>query len=85
MNPDAGTFQNVRDRFLVLGVNVFNPDMDMSRLQVDGGASGALTTMVGGAEWSATGLPGASLGAPAYLALATLGAPREACSLSGDR
>ena len=42
VESDASTFQTVRTAFEALGLNVFNPDMDMSRLRVDGGASGEL-------------------------------------------
>ena len=40
--PDAATFQTVRTAFEALGLNVFNPDIHMSRLEIDGGASGEL-------------------------------------------
>lgn len=39
VNPDKDTFQIVRAAFQAHRLNVFNPDMDMSRLNVDGGAS----------------------------------------------
>ena len=42
VDPDAPTFQTVRMAFQVLGLNVFNPDVHMSRLVMDGGASGVL-------------------------------------------
>ena len=42
VEPDASTFQIVRTAFQALGLNVFNPDVDMSRLRVAGGASGEL-------------------------------------------
>eukprot|EP00656_Telonema_subtile_P023432 TRINITY_DN2487_c0_g1_i1.p1 TRINITY_DN2487_c0_g1~~TRINITY_DN2487_c0_g1_i1.p1 ORF type:complete len:423 (+),score=76.12 TRINITY_DN2487_c0_g1_i1:231-1499(+) len=39
----------------------FTPETAEIRVSSDGGSSGRLTTMVGDAEWSATGLKGASL------------------------
>ena len=42
VTPDAATFQVVRGQFLARDLNVFNPDVDMSRLVVEGGASGEL-------------------------------------------
>lgn len=61
MDPDAHTFATLRDSFLVLDLDVFNPDMDMA---VPGGANKEL--MQAHARSSALLLAIISKGAPLF-------------------